>query len=140
MLAIERLIRDRLAAIPDVPGGVSSVAELSMEAVAGRRFPALFVGADGYRVEDDKSPGAIAVASRWLVIVAVRHVGDARGGSAARDAASDLATEVMARLYRWQPPGHKPLMAAAPPKPDYATGVLLYPLAFEAIHIINRKE
>lgn len=140
MLAVEALIRERLAAMPEVPGGVASVAELSMDAVAGRRFPALFVGSLGYRVEDARSPGAVRIASQWLVVVAVKHVADARGGAEARAAASDLAAEVMARLYRWQPAGYPPLLPIAPPKPEYSAGVLLYPLAFECMELIERKD
>lgn len=139
MLAVEALIRARLSEIPDVPGGVSSLADLSVDAVAGRRFPGLFVGSLGYRVEDAKSPGAVRIASQWLVVVAVRHVADARGGADARASASDLAAEVMARLYRWQPAGFQPLMPINPPRPEYSAGVLLYPLAFECYEIIERS-
>jgi hypothetical protein len=139
MLAVEALIRARLAQIPDVPGGVTSMSDLSLEAVSGRRFPALFVGSLGYRIDDAKSPGAVRIASQWLVVVAVRHVADARGGSDARAAASDLAAEVMSRLYRWQPDGHAPLLPITPPKPEYSAGVLLYPLAFECPEIIERS-
>lgn len=140
MLAAESDIRARLATIPDVPGGVSSLAELSMEAVAGRRFPALFVGSLGYRVEDSSSPGAVRIASRWLVVLAVRQVADTKGGADARQAASDLAAEVMARLYRFQPEGCQPMLPIEAPRPEYQAGVLLFPLAFEAFMIINRKE
>lgn len=139
MLAVEPLIRARLAGIPDLPGGVSSVAELSIEAVSGRRLPALFVGSLGYRVDDAKSPGAVRIASQWLVVVAVRNVTDAKGGADARAAASDLAAEVMARLYRWQPAGFQPLLPINPPRPEYSAGVLLYPLAFECYEIIERS-
>ncbi len=139
MLAVEALIRDRLAGIPDVPGGVSSISELSLDAVAGRRFPALFVGSLGYRVDDDKSQGAVLIASQWMVVVAVRQVEDVKGGSGARAAASDLAALVMSRLYRWSPPGHAPLLPIAPPKSEYSAGVLLFPLAFECLHIIERS-
>lgn len=140
MLAVEAQIRARLAAIPDVPGGVSGLAELSPEAAAGKRTPALFVGSLGYRVEDAKSPGAVRVATQWLVVLAVRQVADVRGGAGARQAASDLAAEAMARLYRWAPEGGSPLMPIAAPRPEYREGLLLYPLAFEHFEIIHRKE
>lgn len=140
MLAAEPLIRARLAAIPDVPGGVASLAEVSLDAVAGRRFPALFVGCNGYRVDDAKSPGALRIATQWLVVVAVRQVADAKGGFDARSAASDLAAEVMARLYRWQPSSdYQPMLPVAPPRPEYQAGVLLLPLAFETLQIIKRS-
>lgn len=140
MLAIEPLIRARLEAIPEVPGGVSGLAELSPEAVAGRRLPAIFVGSLGYRVEDAKSPGAVRVATQWLVVVAVRQVADVRGGAGARAAAADLAAEVMARLYRWPPEGGSPLLPIAAPRPEYREGLLMFPLAFEHFEIIQRKE
>lgn len=140
MLAVEALIRERLETVPEVPGGVASLAELSVEAAAGRRFPALYVGALGYRVEDARSPGAVRIASQWLVVVATRNVADTRGGAKAREAAADLAAVVMARLYRWSPAGCQPLIPIAPPRPEYAAGVLLYPLAFECFQIIERSE
>lgn len=138
-MGIEQQIRDRLASIDGVPGGVGAVAELSMQAVAGRRWPALFVGSMGLRVVDTKSPGAVVVASRWMVVVGVRQVGDVVGGSDARMAAEDLAWAVLATLYRWAPAGAGPLMPVDPPAPEYAAGTLLLPLAFECDHIIRRQ-
>lgn len=140
MLAAEALIRARLETLPGVTGGVHGMAELDMQSVAGKRLPALFVACDGYRVLDDKSPGAVKLAARWLVVVAVRQVADVVGGTDARAAASDLAAEVMARLYRWQPsPDYQPMLPAAAPRPEYAAGVLLLPLAFETSQIIERS-
>lgn len=140
MLAAELLIRARLESVPGVAGGVHGMAELDMQSVAGKRLPALFVACDGYRVVDDKSPGAVRVAVRWLVVAAVRQVADVVGGTDARAAASDIAAAVFARLYRWQPSAdYQPMMPAAAPRPDYAAGVLLLPLAFETSQIIERS-
>lgn len=140
MLAAEALIRARLETLPGVVGGVHGMADLDMQSVAGKRLPSLFVAADGYRVLDDKSPGAIKVAARWLVVVAVRQVADVVGGTDARAAVSDIAAAVMAALYRWQPsPQHHPMLPAQAPRPEYASGVLLYPLAFETSQVIERS-
>lgn len=141
MLAVESLIRQRLASIPDVPGGVASMADLSTDAVAGRRSPALFVGSLGHRIDDAKSPGAVRIASRWLVVAAVRNVSDVKGGAAARAEASDLIERVISLLYRWQPaPAFSPLMPVDAPRPEYAAGLLLYPLAWECQHLIERSD
>lgn len=140
MLAAEPLIRARLADLPGVTGGVHGMAALDLEGVAGKRLPALFVACDGYRVLDDQSPGAVRIAVRWLVVVAVRQVADVVGGTDARAAASDLAASVMAQLYRWQPsPDYQPMMPAQAPRPEYAAGVLLLPLAWETSQIIERS-
>lgn len=141
MLEAEPLIRARLATLSGVAGGVHGMAELDMQSVAGKRLPALFVACDGYRVADDKSSAAAQVAVRWMVVVAVRQVHDAVGGTDARAAASDLAREVFAALYRWQPsPQYQPMRAVQPPRPEYAAGVLLFPLLFETESIIRRSE
>lgn len=139
MLEIEPLIRQRLQDIPGLIGGVHGIADLSqdIQTAAGKRLPAIFVGCDGYRVVDDSTHGAVRVAVRWLVIVAVRQVSDVVGGTDARAAVSDIATEVMSRLYRWQPtPQHQPMMPIQPPPPEYASGLLLLPMAFECNKII----
>ncbi|MCM2480202.1 phage tail terminator protein [Serpentinimonas maccroryi] len=140
MLAAEALITARLADLPGLAGGVHGLAELSREAVLGKRLPAIFVGTQGYRVLDDRSPGAVRIASRWLVVLVVRHVGDLAGGSTARASASDLARAVMGRLYRWQPaPGLQPLEAKEAPAPQYREGLLLFPLAFDCAEIIHTE-
>lgn len=140
MLAAEAHIRARLAAIPGIAGGVHGMGELSLDGVAGKRLPALFLACDGYRVLDDKSPGAVRIATRWLVVVAVRQVADVTGGTDARAAAADIAAAVMAHLYRWQPsPRYQPMMPAEAPRPEYSAGTLLLPLAFETSEIIERS-
>lgn len=142
MLSAESLIRERLQTLPGVSGGVHGMAELDMQSVAGKRLPALFVACDGYRVVDAKSAAAAQVAVRWLVVVAVRQVQDVVGGTDARAAASDIARAVFAALYRWQPsPDYQPMQpVASPPRPEYASGVLLMPLVFETEEIIRRSE
>lgn len=140
MLAAEPLIRARLAALPGI-AGVHGLADLDLQGVAGKRLPAVFVACDGYRVVDDKSPGAVKIATRYLVVVAVRQVADVVGGTDARAAVSDLAAAVMAHLYRWQPaPSYQPMLPAAPARPEYSAGVLLMPLAFETTQLIERSE
>jgi hypothetical protein len=139
MLLAEALIRDRLADIPGVTG-VHGMADFSMGGVAGRRFPALFVGAMGYRVQDAQSPGAVKIAMRYVVVVAMRQVTDVIGGTGAREAASDIAAAVMSRLYRWQPSAdYQPMLPIEAPRPQYDAGVLMFPLAFETSEIIERS-
>lgn len=142
MLEIEPLIRQRLADIPGLIGGVHGIADLTMDiqTAAGKRLPAVFIGCDGYRVVDDTSPGAVRVAVRWIVIVALRQVADVVGGTDARSAVSDIATGVMARLHRWQPSAmYQPMTPVQPPHPEYAGGLLLFPMAFESYQIILCK-
>lgn len=140
MLAAEHHIRERLRGLPGL-AGVHGMSDYAAAGVAGKRLPAAFVLADGYRVDDAKSPGGVRIAVQYLVVLAVRNVADVTAGSAAREAASDIASAIMARLYRYQPPGgYQPLLPTAPPKPLYEDGLLLYPLAFESGLAITKQE
>lgn len=138
MLDAEPLIRQRLSGIPGV-AGVHSLAELSMDGIAGRRLPALFVAPDGYRVLDASSARA-RIAVRWLIVVAVANAARVRDGDAARADAADIAGEAFARLLGWQPsPAWQPMQPGAAPRPEYVSGTLLWPLAFETVELIERK-
>ncbi len=139
MLEIEPLIRDRLAAA--VPGlaGVHGAVSLGVEDVGWKRLPAAFVVSDGHKVIEVTAHGRTArIASRWLVVVAVRNVQQAAQGEAARADAADLARACMQSLMGWQPaPGYQSLQPVNPPAPVYQDGLLLYPLAFEVGEVIQ---
>lgn len=138
MLDAEPYIRQRLAAIPGA-AGVHSLAELSLDGVAGRRLPALFVAPDGYRVLDASSTRC-RVAVRWLVVVVVANAARVREGDAARAAAADIIRAAFAALLGWQPtPEWQPMMPVAAPPPEYAAGTLLWPMAFEVAQVIERE-
>ncbi len=138
MLDAETLIAERLADLPGLSGGVHGMGELSRDAVLGKRLPAVFIGTQGYRVVDARSPGAVGIASRWLVVLVVRHVADVAGGTGARASVSALARAVMRRLYRWQPaPGLQPLAPQEAPAPQYRDGLLLFPMAFDCVELIE---
>ncbi len=137
MLDAEPMIRERLATIDGV-AGVHGLADLSMDGVAGYRLPALYVGAIGYRVLDAQAARA-RVAVRWAVIVAVASAARVREGSAARAAASDIARAAFAALLGWQPSASwQPMLPVDAPQPEYDSGTLLWPLAFEASCVIER--
>lgn len=137
MLDAESHIRARLADITGV-AGVHGLADFGQDGIAGRRLPALFVGADGYRVLDASS-ARCRVAVRWLVVVAVSNAARVREGDAARQDASAIVREAFARLLGWQPtPAWQPMQPVSAPRPDYAAGTLLWPLAFETVEIIER--
>lgn len=137
MLDAEPLIRDRLAAIDGV-ASVHALAELSMDGISGRRLPAVFVAADGYRVLEAQAARA-RVAVRWLVVVAVASAARVREGDAARAAAGDIARAVFAALLGWQPsPAWQPMLPVEAPRPEYDKGTLLWPLAFETAALIER--
>jgi hypothetical protein len=138
MFEAEALIRQRLTGIAGV-AGVHSMAELSLDSVAGRRLPAIFVAPDGYRVLDAASARA-RVAVRWLVVVAVASASRVREGDAVRADAANIVRAAFARLLGWQPsPEWQPMMPTAAPRPEYAAGTLLWPLAFEAAQVIERE-
>lgn len=139
MLDLEPLIRARLEAT--VPGlaGVHGVVSLGVEDAAGKQLPAAFVASDGHRVLEATAHGRAArIASRWLVIVAVRNVQSVRDGEAARQDAAQLVRDCMTALMGWQPrAGVQTLQPVNPPQPVYQDGLLLYPLAFECGEVIE---
>jgi hypothetical protein len=78
------------------------------------------------------------LASRWLVVVAVRNVQQVSQGEAARADAADLVRACLKSIMGWQPaPGYQSLQPVTPPAPVYDSGLLLYPLAFEIGEVIQ---
>lgn len=142
MLDLEPLIRARLeAAVPSL-AGVHAVVSLGVEDAAGKKLPAAFVASDGHRVLEVTAHGRAArIASRWLVIVAVRNVQSVRDGAPARADAARLVQDCMAALMGWQPrAGVQTLQPVTPPQPLYQDGLLLYPLAFECGQVVESIE
>lgn len=142
MLDLEPLIRDRLAASVPELAGVHGAVALGADDVAGKRLPAAFVVADGYRVLETTGFGRVSrIASRWLVVVAVRNVAAVADGSAARAAGADLVAACMAALMGWQPrAGLQRMQLVDPPAPVYEAGLLLYPIAFEVAAVVQGIE
>lgn len=140
MIAAEPLIRERLEAMVSSLAGVYAASDLSVEAITGKRLPAAFVAADGYRVlETSGQTTAVRIASRWLVLVVARNVALVREGAAARAAASDPARECLASLCGWSPgAGYQGLHPVTGPRPIYKDGILIYPLAFECAELIQQ--
>jgi hypothetical protein len=138
MLHLEREICDRLQGIPGV-SGVYGMSALTPDGVGDKRLPAIFVTYDGYRVADAKSPGAVLLAVRWLAVLAVRNVADVTSGAPARAEAADIATRIVARLYRWKGNGALALQPLDAPRPIYEDGLLLITIPFEAQTIIDKE-
>jgi hypothetical protein len=142
MLELEPLIRQRL--IDTVPSlaGVHGAVSLGVEDVSGKKLPAAFVVSNGHKVLEVTANGKTArLASRWLVVVAVRNVQLAAQGEAARADAADLVRSCLQSLMGWQPvPGYQSLQPVTPPAPVYDSGLLLYPLAFEIGEVIRGIE
>jgi hypothetical protein len=138
MLELEPLIRQRLSDAVPALAGVHSAVSLGVEGVGGKKLPAAFVVSDGHKVLEVTAQGKTArLASRWLVVVAVRNVQQAAQGEAARADAADLVKACLQALMGWQPaPGYQSLQPVTPPLPEYDAGLLLYPLAFEVGEVI----
>lgn len=143
MLAAESLIRQRLATIAGVQG-VHGLPAVNVEAVAGKKLPALFVRPLGYRVIKTLGQAQAAqIATDYLVVVAVRNVQDVRDGDAARASGGDIASAVVAHLLGWQPStDYQPmqLLPQPPLKPHQEDGLMLLSLGFECPQIINRVD
>lgn len=143
MLDVEPLLLSRLATVPGLLG-VHSAAELTPEGLtAGRRLPAAFVAAAGWRVLDAQ-PRRALVAVTWLVVVAVANAARAHEAAPARAEAGPLVRTVFARLLGWQPsPQWQPLApapAAQQMRPEYLPGVLLWPMAWDTAQLIEAQE
>jgi hypothetical protein len=139
MLELEPLIRQRLIDAVPALAGVHSAVSLGVEGVGGKKLPAAFVVSDGHKVLEVTAHGKTArIASRWLVVVAVRNVQQAANGEAARADAADLVKACLKALMGWQPaPGYQSLQPVTPPAPEYDFGLLLYPLSFEVGEVIQ---
>jgi hypothetical protein len=142
MLDLEPLIRQRLTDTVPALAGVHGAVSLGVDDVGGKRLPAAFVVSDGHKVLEVTAHGKVArIASRWLVVVAVRNVQQAVQGEAARADAADLVQACLQSLMGWQPrPGVQTLQPVTPPAPVYQDGLLLYPLAFEVGEVIKGDE
>jgi hypothetical protein len=138
MLELEPLIRQRLIDAVPALAGVHSAVSLGVEGVGGKKLPAAFVVSDGHKVLEVTAHGKTArIASRWLVVVAVRNVQQAAQGEAARADAADLVKACLKALMGWQPaPEYQTMQPVTPPAPVYDSGLLLYPLAFEIGEVI----
>jgi hypothetical protein len=121
---------------------VHGAVALGVDDVAGKRLPAAFVVADGYRVLETTGHGRVSrIASRWLVVVAVRNVAAVADGAAARQDSADLVAGCMSALMGWQPrAGLQRMQLVDPPAPVYESGLLLYPLAFEVAAVVQGLE
>jgi hypothetical protein len=142
MLDLEPLIRQRLTDTVPALAGVHSAASLGSDGVGGKKLPAAFVVSDGHKVLEVTAFGKTArIASRWLVVVAVRNVQQVAQGDAARADAADLVMSCLKSLMGWQPrAGVQTMQPVTPPPPDYQDGLLLYPLAFEVGEVIQGVE
>lgn len=143
MLAAELLIRERLARIEGV-AGVHGLPDLSAEAVAGKKLPAIFVKPLGYRVlKTLGQASAVQLATDYLVVVAVRDARDVRDGQGARTQGGDVATAVVAHLLGWQPSeAYQPMqmLPQAPLRLWQEDGLVLLSLGFECPQIVARVE
>ena len=138
MLDIEPLIIDRLASsVPDL-AGVHGAASLDADAAAGKKLPAAFVVPDGHRVLETAAQGKRArIATRWLIVIAVRSARNVRGGEYARQDAARIIRDCLVSLMGWTPRDDlQPLIPTSTPSSQYANGLLLYPLAFECVEVI----
>lgn len=136
-LALEPLLIARLKSA--VPGfrAVMGIADLESIPGASQTVPAAHVIYNG-----DTLPGgegragqgsAQVVVQSWLVVILVRNLRDALGGSAARSDAGLLLTDTIQALSGWQAaPEFRPLVRVNAPRPAFNAGFGYFPLAFEA--------
>ena len=138
MLSLEPLITARLETLTGFKG-VHGLPELMSAETANRPSPCLYVIFDGYRPLESTTRGKAAqVETRWLVVISVKHGGKSADGSPARSVAAPLVQDVLGHLLGWQPAtGFGPLTLAPGPRPDFATGLLLFPLAFTTTQVVK---
>ena len=138
MLSLEPLLTAHLESLPGFKG-VHGLPDLMGAELASRPSPCLYVVFDGYRPLESTGRGkASQVETRWLVVLSVKHGGKVADGSPARSLAAPLVQSILGHLLGWQPaPGFTPLTLAAGPRPDFATGLLLFPLAFTTTQVVK---
>lgn len=138
MLSLEPLLTDRLESLTGFKG-VHGLPELMGAETASRPSPCLYLVFDGYRPLESTVRGKAArVETRWLVVISVKHGGKTQDGAPARSVAAPLVQDVLGHLLGWQPAaGFTPLTLAPGPRPDFATGLLLFPLAFTTEQVVK---
>lgn len=138
MLSLEPLLTARLEELSGFKG-VHGLPELVAAEMANRPSPCLYVIFDGYRPNESTMRGKAAdVETRWLVVLSIKHGGNTADGSPARGAAAPLVKAVLGHLLGWTPSaGFGPLTLAPGPRPDFATGLLLFPLAFTTRQVVK---
>lgn len=138
MLALEPLLTARLEALAGFKG-VHGLPELVAAEMASRPSPCIYVIYDGYRPLESTVRGKAArVETRWLVVLSVKNASKTADGAPARFATSPLCQAVLGHLLGWQAStDFKPLSLAPAPRPDFAAGVLLFPLAFTTEHVVK---
>jgi len=138
MLSLEPLLTARLEALPGFKG-VDGLPELMDAGAASKPSPRIYVVFDGYSVlEAPRSGRAARIETRWLVVISVKHGAKTADGAPARAAAAPLVQAVLNHLLGWQAsPEHGPLTLARGPRSDFATGQLLFPLAFTTVQVVK---
>lgn len=138
MLTLEPLLTAHLDALPGFKG-VHGLPDLMAVESASRPAPCLYVIADGYRVLETANRGhAAKIETRWLVVLSVKHSSKTADGAPARAQAATLIQTVLGHLLGWQAaPAYTPLQLAGAPRPDFAAGALLYPLAFTTTQVVK---
>jgi hypothetical protein len=138
MLSLEPLLTARLEELTGFKG-VHGLPELMAAEKASRPSPCLYLIFDGYRPLESTSRGKAArVQTRWLVVISVKHASNVADGSPARSTMAPLVKGVLGHLLGWQPaPGSVPLEIAPGPRPDFAAGCFLFPLAFTTDQVVK---
>jgi len=129
----EQIIIDRLRS--RLPDGVTvePVRELERVPELRQKAPAVFVIYDGYSVGQSPTPtGQIQqITQDWFVVVATKSAKGNGSGTAARDQASEIATQVLEALLGFHLGGGKYLRLSDAPGPEYdGAGYCHLPLAF----------
>lgn len=138
MLTLEPLLAARLLEIDGLKG-VYGLPELAGSNGAGKPGPCVYLIFDGYKVLENSANGQSSrLESRWLVVLSIKHAGQAADGAPARSAAAPWVSALLGQLLGWRPsPEHSPLFLAGAPRADFRAGSLLLPLAFTCAHVVR---
>lgn len=129
--AIETSLSGRLKdALPDVH--VLTAADLDNVTSDRQPSPAVHLVYRGYRVEEVRADGKVALVSQqWLAVAVAKNVRSIRQGYESRSAAGGLADQVLQALMGFVPDGARhPLTLIDAPAPVYLHGVAYFPTAF----------
>lgn len=99
-----------------------------------QRTPAVYVLFDGLQPQETAGSGQVQrIEQTWMVVGAVRNIEDQAGGSAAREDAGRLLSQILAALQGYKPhPDLGRLALQASGQPEHNAGFMYIPTTWTA--------
>jgi phage gp37-like protein len=130
--AIEQSIVERLKARMDSGVTVTSLAELARVPELRQKAPAVFVVFEGYTeaATNTNVPHIQQIEMSWAVVVAAKNASGSGDPMAAKEDASNIASQVLTALLGFDTGGGRRLVLSQAPGPEYDGGFCYLPIGF----------